>query len=178
MVKLDFYRSEIALPKGGSPYYVMLYMDFRDRFLVRHIDVFKRKCLSGRVVERQEFENFWVDFYNKSSLLSKPALWNTPNLILGMLVSAALIVRSVVEQNNTAQELLFLIGVGSLLSLIAVIVEKARIQQYDYDARITATACAFFLAICFVEDGFAAKFLLLAFNATFLLKSFAVVKSP
>lgn len=170
IVKVDLLSSEIELPMEVARCYVILYLDFRDRFFLRYVDIFKRKCLTGRIVERKEFEYFWVDFYAKSSRLIKPAALNMPNLILGMILSFVITVLSVVEQENPYKELLFLIGLGSLISLIMVWVEQGQIQQFDYRLRTIATGCAFFVAICFMQAGFAIKFLLSVFSFIFLIR--------
>lgn len=170
VVKVDLLSSEIELPLEVVKCYVILYLDFRDRFFVRYVDIFKRKCLTGRIVERKEFEYFWVDFYAKSSRLIKPAVLNRPNLILGMILSSGITVLSVVEQENPYKELLFLIGLGSLISLIMVWVQQGQIQQFDYRLRTVATGFAFFLAICCMQAGFAIKFLFIVFSFIFFMR--------
>lgn len=174
VVKLDFHRAEIELPIALDTCYVILYFDFRDTFFMKYIDSLKKKLLAGRVVEKREFEYFWVDFYTQSSHLIKPAVLNKPNLILGMILSSVITVLSVVEQENPYKELLFLMGVGSLLSLVMIWEQKGQIQVFDYRTRITATGCAFFLAICLIETPFAVNFLLLVFSGVFLLQALAV----
>lgn len=170
VIKLDFYKSVIKIPEGND-LYLILYMNFRDRFPIKYIDNLKRKCLTGKFVSPEEYENFNLSFYAKAHKWIHKTETDKPTLVLGFLIAIALTVMSVVEQNNPYQDIIFLVGLGSFFSLLVIQLEDRKILLYDYKSRMIATGAAFLLGSLFLQSSFSVKTLFIIFSATYLLKS-------
>lgn len=177
IVKLDFYRSEIAIPENTTDLHLALYLDFRDGFPFKYIDTFKRKCLTGTFLNHDEFENFTLAFYANALQWVPASKIDTPGIILGMLISGGLLVTSVVQQDNYYQDLLFFIGAASMVAMVMIYAERGRILLYDYKSRMVATVLAFVLAFFFLIPSFAVNMLFFIFISLFILRTLTNVST-
>ncbi len=177
IIKLDIFRSEIKIPTDENVLFLKVYMNFRDYFPFQYIDTLKRKCLTGSFVSAKEFEQFDLSFYQNAQKWILISKINRPNLRLGLLLSAGLIVISIVEQENEYQELLLLISLVSFISLLMIFNEKEKLQVFDYKSRMIATGIAFLLASLFLNSPFYIVLVFLLFSMVFLLKSIAEIKT-
>ncbi|MCO6148241.1 hypothetical protein [Flavobacterium sp. NRK1] len=175
VIKLDFYKSVIKVPEGDKVF-LALFMDFRDRFPHKYIDTLKRKCLTGKFLTEDEFENFDLTFYTKSFQWVQKTQIDKPSLFLGFLLAVGLTVMSIVEQSNPYQDIVFLIGVGSFFSLMMIQIENHKILLYDYKSRMIATGIAYLLGSLFLQSSFPATTLFILFSIVFLLKSIYSIK--
>ena len=176
IVKLDIFRSEIVIPSNHKNLFLMLYMNFRDYFPFQYIDTLKRKCLTGKIVTAEEFEQFDLSFYQMSKEWILKSKIDKPNLILGLALSAALVVLSIVEQQNEYQDLLFFISLVSFISLLMIVNEKEKLVAFDYKSRMIATGIAFLLASLLLISAFYIVLVFLLFSTVFLLKSIADIR--
>lgn len=170
IIKLDFYKSVITIPQGEN-LHLILFMDFRDRFPIKYFDTLKRKCLTGKFVTQEEFEDFSSNFYANAHKWIHKTEVDKGSLFLGFLLSVGLTVMSVVEQNNPYQDIIFMIGLASFFSLLAIQIENHKILLYDYKSRMIASGAAFMLGSIFLQSSFPLIVLFILFSLTFLLKS-------
>jgi transcriptional regulator with XRE-family HTH domain len=177
IIKLDIFRSEIEIPLNDDTLYLTVFMNFRDYFPFIYIDTLKRQCLTGRFVTAAEYEKFNLCFYQNSQKWILKSKIDKPNLILGLLISSALLIVSIIEQQNDYQDLLFFISAVSLISLIMIFNEKEKLLAFDYKSRMIATGLAFLLATLFLNSPFYVILVFLLFSAVFLLKSISEIKT-
>lgn len=177
IIKLDIFRSVIEIPTNEAVLYLTVFMNFRDYFPFIYIDTLKRKCLTGKFVTAQEFEQFDLSFYQNAKNYILISKINRPNLRLGLFISAGLLIVSLVEQENEFQDLLFFIGLVSLISLLMIFNEKEKLQVFDYKSRMIATGLALLLATFFLNSPFYIVMVFLLFSAVFLLKSIGEIKT-
>jgi hypothetical protein len=171
-VKLDFFKSVLKIPEGNDELFLTLFLNFRDTFPIRYFDVLKRKCLTGKFLDKEEFDKFNLDFYNTDKKwILKPNI-DKSNLILGLLISISLLITSVIEQDNEFQDLIFFISLVSLISLIMIFTEKNKILAFDYKSRMIATGFAFILGTFFLNSPIYIILVMFIFSSVFLLKSF------
>lgn len=176
IIKLDIFRSVIEIPSNQGVLYLTVFMDFRDYFPFIYIDTLKRKCLTGKFVDAEEFEKFNLCFYKNSQKWIQKSKIDQPNLRLGLLISASLLIVSIVEQQNEYQDLLFFISLVSLISLLMIFNEKEKLQFFDYKSRMIATGLAFLLGTLFLNSPFYVPLLFGIFSAVFLFKSLIEIK--
>lgn len=176
-IKLDIFRSEIEIPLNNGTLYLTVFMNFRDYFPFIYIDTLKRRCLTGQFVTASEYEKFNLCFYKNSQKWILKSKIDKPNLILGLLISIALLIVSIIEQQNDYQDLVFFISAVSLISLIMIFNEKEKLLAFDYKSRMVATGLAFFLATLFLNSPFYVVLVFLIFSAVFLLKSISEIKT-
>lgn len=180
IVKLDFYRSEIEIPINTDDVYLALYMDFRDGFPFKYIDTLKRKCLTGKFMSREELENFDNSFYANAAEWVPVSMIDKPALVLGFVISAGLIITSLLQQDNPYRDIVFFIGTASIISLLMINAEKNKILLFDYKSRLIATVLAFTLAFIFLTPLLPVMMLFFIFIATFILRvviNFKTLKS-
>lgn len=180
IIKLDFLRSKIEVPKGQTNLYLGVYMDFRDKFPIMYYDILKRKCLTGMFLDENKFENFDVSIYGQSKKYILKSEVNLANVLLGMLISVGLIVTSVWEQDNENNSLVFFIGMVSFFSLLMIKLSDGKLSLYDYRNRVIATGAAFILSAFFVENAYPVRALLIIFTLGFIFqayKNFSTVKT-
>lgn len=178
IVKLDIFRSEIAIPANDKILFLNLYMNFRDYFPFQYIDTLKRKCLTGKFVTASEYEQFDLSFYQMSKEWILKSKIDKPNLRLGLMLSVGLIVFSIVEQENEYQDLLFFISLVSFISLLMIVNEKEKLLAFDYKSRMISTGVAFLVASSFLSSPFYIALIFLLFSGVFLLKSIREIKMP
>lgn len=177
IIKLDIFRSIIEIPANDDILYLTVFMNFRDYFPFIYLDTLKRKCLTGKFVNAQEFEKFDLSFYQNSKTWILKSKIDKPNLILGLLISISLLIVSVIEQQNEYQELLFFISLVSLISLLMILNEKEKLQVFDYKSRMVATGLAFLLSTLFLNSPYFIILVFLIFSSVFLLKSISEIKT-
>jgi hypothetical protein len=177
VIKLDFYKSVIAVPDNTEKLFLGLYMDFRDHFPHKYIDTFKRKCLTGHFMTAETFDNFDLSFYENAREYLPTINYDNASVFLGLLISAGLVITSVVQQENPYQDLLFFIGVSSLISLLMVRAEKGKILLYDYKSRLVATALAFVLAFIFITPSFAINMVFFLFISLYIIRLLTNLKT-
>ena len=177
VIRLDFYRSKIEVPQNQDELFLGVYMDFRDYFPYKYLDTLKPKCLTGRFMDAEEFDNYSLDIYNQSANFLPVNKFDRQAVFTGLAISGGLIVASVAQQENPDQDLVFFIGVSSFISLLILNAAKQTIQKFDYKSRLVATAVAFVLAFLFLQHTFAVSALFLLFILTFSLRVWANVKS-
>lgn len=175
IIKLDFYKSVIKIPKNEKVY-LGLYMDFRDRFPFKYLDTLKRKCLTGRFMTEQEYENFNLSFYAESFRWVPKAGIDKPTVFLGLLLSVAIVALSIIQQHNPYQDIVFFIGASGTISLALLYFEKDKVELYDYRNRMIASGCSFILAGLLASSSLSAGALLVILGFTFILRSVAGVK--
>ncbi len=170
ILKMDYFKSKIKLPQDKDDIYLISYLDFRDSFPVKYFDLFKRKCLTGRIVNNESFEDFNLDFYENASKQMKKSKPNLPNLLLGTLISLALIFFGTLQQQNKDDNaLVIFIGVASLASLLLIYKQRKKLLNYDYKSRVIATGIAFLLAIFLLKGlNFYLLSIILIFSLVFL----------
>ncbi|TQD39319.1 hypothetical protein [Haloflavibacter putidus] len=170
ILKLDYFKSKIKLPKENDNIYLISYLDFRDSFPIKYFDLFKRKCLTGKLVDKKSFDKFNLDFYEKAVKQMKKSKPNLPNLLLGTLISLALIFFGTTQQQNKDDNaLVIFIGVASLVSLLLIYKQRKKLLSYDYKSRVIATGIAFLLAIFFLNGlDFYLLTIILIFSLVFL----------
>jgi transcriptional regulator with XRE-family HTH domain len=177
VIKLDIFRSVIEIPVNENVLYLTVFMNFRDYFPFIYIDTLKRKCLTGKFVTVQEFEKFNLCFYQNAQKWILKSNIDKPNLRLGLLISICLLIVSVIEQKNEYQDLLFFIGLVSLISLLMIFNEKEKLQAFDYKSRMIATGLAFLLGTFFLNSPYYIILVFLIFSSVFLLKSISEIKT-
>lgn len=170
VIRLDYFKSEIPLPKNNEDLNLGVYLDFRDRFPIKYFDILNRRCLTGRLMNDSEFAKFSPNFYQQSHLWIQKAEMDSVAVAMGVLISAAIILIALVEQHNPYQDLLFFIGLSSLCSMLLLYLEKSKLLFFDYRNRLIATGLAFILA-AFFTNSFAIATTLLLFAMVFLLKT-------
>lgn len=171
-VRLDFFKSVLQIPEGSNELFLSLFLNFRDTFPIKYFDVLKRKCLTGKFLDKEEFDKFNLDFYNTDKKWILKANIDKSNLILGLLISIILLVSSVIEQENEYQDLIFFISLVSLISLIMIFTEKNKLLAFDYKSRMIATGFAFILGTFFLNSPIYIILVMFIFSSLFLLKSF------
>ena len=171
-LKLDFFKSSIPIPEDCDELHLAIFLNFRDRFPDKYFDVLKRRCLTGKLLTKDEFKNFDLSFYNTHHKWILKSQLDHHNLILGLLISGCLLVLSILEQKNEFQDLIFFISLSSLTSIIMIFAKKNKLLLFDYRSRMIATGFAFFLGTLFLNSPFYIVSLLLIFSSLFLLKSF------
>ncbi|MFT7351998.1 MAG: hypothetical protein ACI9XR_001762 [Flavobacterium sp.] len=176
VLKLDFFRSEFKIPKNDNEIYVNIFLNFQDTFPKKYFDVLKRQCLTGKVVDKIEFDKFDLGFYNTKKIWLLKSNIDKPNLILGLLISIGLIILSIVEQKNEFQDLIFFISVVSFISLLMIVLEKEKLLLYDYNSRMSATGFAFILATFFLNSSQSLVIILLIFSFLFLIRNVRIIK--
>lgn len=176
IIKLDIFRSVIEIPANENVLYLTVFMNFRDYFPFIYIDTLKRKCLTGKFVSVEEFEKFNLCFYQNAQKWILKSNIDVPNIRLGLLISICLLIVSVIEQKNEYQDLLFFIGLVSLISLLMIFNEKEKLQAFDYKSRMIATGFAFLLATFFLNSPYYIILVFMIFSALFLLKSINEIK--
>ena len=176
-IRIDYIKSVIEVPQNNDKLFLGVYMNFRDRFPYKYIDAAKRKCITGKFMSKEEFENFNLNFYTNAIEYLPAKKFDNTSLVLGFIIASGLIVTSVVQQQNPFQDLVFFIGVASFISLLLVRAEKQKIQLYNYKSRLIATALAFVLAFFFLSPSFAIKTLFAVFVSTFILRIIVNLKT-
>lgn len=174
VVRLDLYKSVIKVPQDKD-LYLILFMDFRDRFPHKYIDTLKRKCLTGEFVTEEEFEDFNIKFYTKSFKWIKKADTDKSTVFSGFIIAAGLVAASVIQQENPYQDIVFFIGFSSIFSLLMIHIEKDKILLYDYKMRLIATGAAFILGSLFLQS-FAISTSFLLISIAYLLKFITGIK--
>lgn len=176
-IRLDFYKSVIAVPQDEENLFLGVYMDFRDYFPYRYLDTLKIKCLTGRFMSAEAFDNYSLDIYDQSANYLPVKKFDRQAVYTGLFISAGLIVTSVAQQENPSQDLLFFIGMGSFISLLILNSIKNTIMVFDYKSRLIATGFAFILAFFFLEHSFAITALFFIFISTFIMQAWASITS-
>jgi hypothetical protein len=171
ILKLDFFKSLIDIPENNDELYFIIYLNFTDTFPKKYFDILKRNCLSGKFVQKNEFDNFNFNFYDTEKRWILKSNLDKTNLILGLFISIALFIVSIFEKNNEDQDLVFFISLFSLISLIMIYTNKKNILEYDYKSRMIATGFAFILATFFLNSAFFITMSMLTISFLFLLKS-------
>lgn len=87
------------------------------------------------------------------------------------MISAGLLVISIIEQENQYQDLLFFISLVSFISLLMIVNEKEKLLALDYKSRMIATGVAFLVASMFLNSTFYIVLIFLLFSSVLLLKS-------
>ena len=171
ILKLDYFKSEITIPKNEKELYLIIYLDFRDSFPVKYFDVLKRKSLTGVLVDKERFENFNLDFYEKAKNGMRKANPDVPNLYLGALISVFLIFSAIYQPSNNSTDIVIFIGLVSLISLFMIFLQKGKIMVFDYKSRMIATGLAFLLGTLLQPFIFYITGTLLIFSLVFLFNS-------
>lgn len=169
-LKLDFYRFKVEVPQNEEELNLIIYMKFRDRFPIMYWDSLKSDLIQGQFVDAETYKMFDHTFYKKSGKWIEKSNIDSPAVILGMLISAGLVVMSVVQQDNPFQHLLFFIGIASLISLLMIRLENNKLMLYDYKSRMWASGAAFMLGTFLLQGSFPVAALFLIFSLVFLLK--------
>lgn len=177
IVKLDFFKSEILIPKNSETINLALFLNFRDTFPIKYFDVLKRNCLSGKLLEKKEFDEFNLSFYDTNEIWILKSKIDKSNLILGVLISMGLLIVSILEQQNQYQDLVFFISIVSLISLLMIIVEKNKLLLFDYKSRMIATGFALVFATFFLSSPYYIVMVLIVFSLMFLLKTFRKIEN-
>lgn len=172
VLKLDYFKSEIPVPKSNGDIFMIVYLDFRDSFPVKYFDVLRRRCLTGKFVDKDTFERFNLDFYTKAKKRMQKSKPDVPNLLLGALISLVLIFYPSFQQNSNYTEIILFIGVVSLISLFMIYIQREKLLLYDYKSRVIATGVAFLMATFLLQGApFYITGTLLVFSITFLLSA-------
>lgn len=172
LIKLDFYRFKVEVPKDVEELNFIIYMKFRDSFPAMYWDSLKRNLIQGQFVDAETYKLFDNTFYKKSGKWMQKSEVDTPAVILGMLISSGLVVMSVVQQENPYQHLVFFIGVASLISLLMIRLEKDKLMLFDYKSRMWASGAAFILGSSLLQGSFPVTTLFILFSLLFLLKTY------
>jgi len=172
ILRLDFFKSVLKIPDVNDELFMSIFLNFRDTFPVKYFDVLKRKCLTGKFLDKKEFDKFNLDFYKTDKKwILKPNI-DKSNLNLGLLISISLLVTSVFEQDNEYQDLVFFLSLISLISLFMIITEKHKLLAFDYKSRMIATGFAFILGTFFLNSPIYIILVMFILSSLFLLKSF------
>ena len=176
-IKIDFIKSVIAVPENETDLFLAVYMDFRDIFPHKYIDILKRNCVTGHFMTAEVFDNFDLSFYHNAKEYLLTSKFDNLSVFLGLIISAGLIIISVVQQQNPYQSLVFFIGAASFISLLLLKAEKEKIKTYDYKSRIIATGLSFVLAFFFLSPSFAISMLFFLFIATYIIRVIANINA-
>ncbi|WP_159800132.1 hypothetical protein [Flavobacterium sp. MK4S-17] len=177
IIRIDFIKSVIQVPKGENDLFLAVFMDFRDKFPHKYFDILKRNCVTGRFMGAEQFDNFNISFYTNNIEYLPVSKVDNPSVFLGLLISASLVITSIIQQSNPHQHLIFFIGAVSIISLSMLQAERNKIRLYDYKSRIIATALLFVLAFLFLSPSFAINMFFFIIITLYILRVIANLKT-
>lgn len=144
-LRLDYFKNSIDLPTKEKDVYIVIFMDIGTGTLQHYLKSLNTKCIKGKVVTQQEFEEFdTTSFYANSQRWLSVAKIDKPTVYIGLMIGVVTLLYSIYSETEW-RELLFLLGGGTVFSLIIIALEKNKIILGDYKARMWASVALFML---------------------------------
>ncbi|WP_158962779.1 UbiA prenyltransferase family protein [Myroides fluvii] len=147
--KLSHFKNSIALSDDPITY-LLLFMDVGEGFVQSYIKTWQSNCIQGKLVSQEEFEKSTnaTIYQNKQTWLPIAKL-DKPILYIGLLIGIISLLYAIYAQTAWSA-LLFLLGGGSIVSLLILIFEKNNIPMGDYKGRMWASIACFILIILMI----------------------------
>lgn len=147
--KLDYFRNSIELPKEETSY-LILFMNVGEGIIQLYLKTLRRKCIQGKFVSQEEFENSTsTTIYQSTQTWLPITKIDRPILYIGLLIGVISLLYSIYAQTDWSA-ILFLLGGGTIVSLLILIFEKNRVPMGDYKSRMWASVGCFILIILMI----------------------------
>lgn len=169
--KLDYFKNSIELPKNLQDIYVLLFMNIGNGTLQMYLKTLQPKCIQAKLLSKTNFELATsVSVYeNNQQWISKAEL-DKSTISIGLMISILGVIYSIYNQTEL-RDLLFLLSVGSVLSLLALILEKNKIVLANYKGRMWASIGIFIFIIFLIPSkDFVIQILLFVLTTGFILR--------
>ncbi len=169
--KLDYFKNTIALPYNEKSIYILLFMNVGNGILQLYLKTLKRKCIQGKIVSQEEFENSTsTTIYQNNQEWLPIARLDKSILFIGLLIGIISLVYAVFMQTEW-RDVVFLLGGGTILSFLILIFEKDRVVLGEYKNRMWASIGCFILTIFLIPTpDFAIQMLLIILTISFTLR--------
>ncbi|WP_353117237.1 hypothetical protein [Myroides odoratus] len=169
--KLDYFKHTISLPNKEQPLYILLFMNVGSGTLQLYLKTLNRKCIQGKIVSQEEFENSTsISIYQNNQEWLPQIQLDRSILFLGLLIGIISLVYAVFMQTEW-RDIVFLLGGGTILSLLILIMEKNKIALSEYKNRMWASIGSFILTLFLIPtDDFAIQMLLIILTIGFILR--------
>lgn len=150
--KLDYFKNSISIPDNEKEVYIILFMDIGKGIIQPYLKTLKVSCIQGKIVSQTEFENTTSSsiYLNNQNWINKANL-DQSTVALGLMIGIISMVYSVYSETEW-RELLFLLGGGTILSLLTIILEKRKIVLGDYKARMWASIGIFIFILLIIPS--------------------------
>ena len=149
-VKVDIYGSKIDIPINENDSYLIVYKKLTNGGFLRHqFDSLNFKSLKGKIVSKEEYDNFNSSFYTKNQKWLKSSKINKSNLYIGLLIGSITLLYSIFKETQW-QDILFLLGGSTIVSMLILLFEKGKIIWGDYKIRVFTTLISFFFTFIFI----------------------------
>ncbi|MGQ8868446.1 hypothetical protein [Myroides sp. TSA_177.3] len=175
--KLDYFKNTISLPNKKQPLYILLSMNVGRGTLQLYLKTLKRKCIQGKIVTQEEFENSTsTTIYQNDQEWFPRIQLDKSILFIGLLIGIISLVYAVFMQTEW-RDIVFLLGGGTILSLLILIFEKNKIALGEYKNRMWASIGSFILTIFLIPThDFAIQMLLIILTIGFILRFLLHIK--
>lgn len=151
-VSVDIYGSKIELPKGKKDIYLIIYKKLSDGgFLIHQFDSLNFRSLKGKVVSREEYDEFDSSFYANNQRWLEPQKLNRLHLYIALMIGVITLIYSIFRQTDY-NDLLFLLGGGITVSMIIILIEKGKYILGDYRLRIFATFFSIIFTVLIIPN--------------------------
>lgn len=151
-VKVDIYGSKIDIPKDGEEIYLIVYKKLSNGgFLIHQFDSLNFWSLKGKVVSKKEYDAFDSSFYANNQRWLEPRKLNRSHLYIALMIGIITLLYSIFRQTEY-KDLLFLLGGGTTVSMIIILLEKGKYILGDYRLRIFATFFSIIFTILIIPN--------------------------
>lgn len=151
-VSIDVYGSKITLPEGEEDVYLIIYKKLSDGgFLIHQFDSLNFRSLKGKVVSEEEYDEFDTSFYANNQRWLEPRKLNRSHLYIALMIGIITLLYSIFKQTEY-KDLLFLLGGGTTISMMIILMEKGKYILGDYRLRIFATFFSIIFTILIIPN--------------------------
>lgn len=151
-VSVDIYGSKIDLPKDEEDIYLITYKKLSDGgFLIHQFDSLNFRSLKGKVVSKKEYDEFDSSFYANNQRWLDPRKLNRSHLYIALMIGIITLLYSIFRQTEY-KDLLFLLGGGTTVSMIIILLEKEKYIFGDYRLRIFTTFFSIIFTILIIPN--------------------------
>lgn len=168
--QLSEYKNSIELSPEETTY-LLLSAPIGDGLISSYFKPKQSNAIQGTFVSQEEFENSTKEtvYHNKQTWLPSTKL-DKPILYIGLLIGVISLLYAIYAQTDWSA-ILFLLGGGTIVSLLILIFEKNRVPMGDYKSRMWASVGCFILIILMIpRNDYAIQILLTILTLGFTLR--------
>ena len=169
--RLDYHKHRFTIDRNTNDQklYLVVMLEFRDKFPFSHLDVMFRNCMRVKAVDKFQFDNYENTIAITKFTSKEYSFIDYFTCTLCLLIFLGYTVMSVIYEGIDDRNFIFIIGIAGVFSSLRLIILRKSISSGSFDVVIRTSSFINLILLIFLDVPTLAKVLFLGISVLLFL---------